>query len=254
MNALITGGTRGIGLGIAEAMAKEGINLILNGVRPENEVRDVIKKLMDYRVKVHYCQGDLSSSRQRETVVQKSLSFFEEINILINNAGVAPMQRVDILDTTEESYDRVMEVNLKGSFFLTQQLAKHMISTTGVNSNQRKYIINISSVSSIIPSINRSEYCISKAGMTMTTKLFASKLADHGIMVYEIQPGIIETDMTAGVLRKYEDLIEDGLTIQKRVGKPKDIGNAVIALVRGDFSYSTGQTFVIDGGLTIQRL
>lgn len=254
MNVLITGGTRGIGLGIAIELAKNGHNLSLNGVRKVDDVESTIEKIRAFGTEVIYCEGDISKSQDRNNILQKTLKHFDTVQCLINNAGVAPEQRTDILETTEDSFDRVMNINLKGAFFLTQQVAKHMIRSQKSAGTPSNCIINISSISAIVASPNRSEYCLSKAGMSMMTKLYATKLGDQGIMVYEIQPGIIETDMTAEVLGKYKDKAEKGLIIQPRIGQPEDVGKAVSSLLEGKFPYSTGQVLTVDGGLTIQRL
>lgn len=253
-NVLITGGTRGIGLGIAKELAKLGCNLVVNGMRKEDEVVHVINELSDFGVKVFYCQGDLCSSTDRENMLVFAIMKLGSIDVLINNAGVAPKERIDLLETTEESFDRVMDTNLKGSFFLTQQVALHMIENGESKNNEGKCIVNISSISATIASVNRGEYCLSKAGLSMMTKLFAARLGKHNIPVYEIRPGIIKTDMTKGILEKYQGLIDEGLNIQPRLGESKDVGLAVYSLVEGKFPYSSGQVIMIDGGLSVQRL
>ena len=173
---------------------------------------------------------------------------------MVNNAGVAPKERNDILEATEESYDRVLDINLKGPYFLTQLVARWMIEQKNINPNDTFSIINISSVSATFASVNRGDYCISKAGMTMSTKLWAVRLGEYDIPVYEIQPGIIRTDMTAGVVEKYDKLIEEGLTLEKRWGDPQDLGKTVTALATGMIPYATGQVINTDGGMTIQFL
>lgn len=251
-NVLITGGSRGIGLGIARELAKAGCNLAINGVREANIVTAVLKELEKLGAKkVIYCQGNIAVPQEREKVIAQVLEAFDELHILVNNAGVGPEKRLDILQTTEESYDRVMDINLKGPFFLTQKIAQHM---TEHRSENVSCIINISSISATTASINRGEYCLSKAGLSMMTQLFATKLGDYGIPVYEVRPGIIETDMTAKVLQKYQERIKAGLTLQSRIGSPEDVGKAVLALVEGKFPYSTGQVIMVDGGLTLPRL
>ncbi|PCJ95243.1 MAG: 3-ketoacyl-ACP reductase [Flavobacteriaceae bacterium] len=250
-NVLITGGSRGIGLGIAKELAKIGCNLAINGVRPLEQVTSVIEELSQFGTQVIYCQGDISSAIDRDKIITATLQNFKQIHVLVNNAGIAPKKRLDLLETTEESYNIVMDINLKGTFFLTQKVANHMIATS---SDIDSCIINISSISAAMASINRGEYCISKAGMSMLTKLYATRLGEHNIPVYEIQPGIIETDMTSAVLEKYQKIVKEGLNIQPRLGKPEDVGKAVLALVEGKFPYSTGQVLVVDGGLTLPRL
>ncbi len=251
---MITGGTRGIGLGIATELAKSGCNLALNGVRPKDQISEVVEKLQSLGADVIYCAGNISVQKDRETIVSSAADHFGQLHVLINNAGVAPENRNDILETTEDSFDRVMNINLKGTFFLTQLIAHHMIECRSVSSNFFGCIVNISSISATVASANRGEYCISKAGLSMMTQLFASRMGEYQIPVYEVRPGIIETDMTAGVLDKYTQLIEEGLFVQSRLGTPEDVGKVVSVLVEGKFPYSTGQVVMVDGGLTIPRL
>ena len=252
-SALITGGSRGIGLGIAEALGKQGYNLAINGVRDHDEVQEQLNYLRRY-TDVVYCQGNLSNLNDHKDIVSKALFHFKTIDVLVNNAGVAPKTRKDILELDEESYDRLMDINLKGTFFLTQQVAQHMVKEKSTNSDYHPCIITITSMSAEVVSINRAEYCMSKSALSMMTKLFATRLADAAIPVYEVRPGIIQTDMTAGVKEKYDKLIGEGLTLEKRWGTPVDIGRIVTTLVKGDLPYSTGQVINADGGLTIQRL
>ena len=251
-NVLITGGSRGIGLGIARELAKAGCNLAINGVREVKSVTEVLEELEELGAKkVIYCQGNIAVPKERERIVVQVLEAFDQLHVLVNNAGVGPQKRLDLLQTTEESYDRVMDINLKGPFFLTQKIAQHMIERSSENVS---CIINISSISATMGSVNRGEYCLSKAGMSMMTKLFATKLGEYNIPVYEVRPGVIETDMTAKVLQKYQEMINEGLTLQSRIGSPQDVGKAVLALIEGKFPYSTGQVIMVDGGLTIPRL
>lgn len=252
--ALITGGTRGIGFGIAQSLAKEGWNLAINGMRRELAVTATLEQLKTGKNKVIYCQGNVGNSEDRKLIIKKVVNHFGQINVLVNNAGVAPKERKDLLEMEESSYDRVMNINLKGSFFLSQLAAKSMIVTKEKNKKFEAAIINISSISATIISTNRGQYCISKAGMSMVTQLFAARLGEEGIPVYEIRPGVIYTDMTSVVKEKYDRLFENGLTIQPHWGYPKDVGKAVASLVRGDFPYSTGQVIMVDGGITLQRL
>jgi 3-oxoacyl-[acyl-carrier protein] reductase len=252
-SALITGGSRGIGLGIAEALGKQGYSLAINGVRNENETReqlDSLRKLTD----VVYCQGNIGDLNDHMHIISKALSHFKTIDVLVNNAGVAPKTRKDIMELDEEGYDRLLDINLKGTFFLTQQVARQMLEEKSKNVQYHPCIITITSMSAEVASINRAEYCMSKAGLSMMTKLFATRLADAEIPVYEVRPGIIQTDMTSSVKEKYDKLIADGLTLEKRWGTPSDIGKIVAALAKGDIPYSTGQIIAADGGLTIQRL
>lgn len=253
-NVLITGGSRGIGLGIAKELLKQGCNLAINGIRTFGEVKSTIEELRKSGSEVCYCQGDISSKKDRNRIISETLDAFGTIDVLVNNAGVAPKKRLDILETTEESYERVMDTNLKGSFFLTQKVASILIDNPLTDEGIKGCIINISSISASVASIHRGEYCLSKAGIGMMTKLFATRLGEHNIPVFEVRPGIIETDMTSGVLEKYQGSIEKGLCLQPRLGQPKDVGMAVAALVMGQFPYSTGHIFMVDGGLTTPRL
>ena len=252
--ALVTGGSRGIGLGIAEALAKAGYALAINGVRSEDRVQDTLASLRSLGTEVIYCQGDIGETEDRSRMLDEVRQHFGRLNVLVNNAGVAPKERNDILQTTASSYEWVMRINLQGPYFLTQAAANWMLEQQQTDAHFSGCIINISSISATIASVNRGEYCISKAGMSMLTQLFASRLGQHNIPVYEIRPGITATDMTSGVKEKYDKLIADGLTVQPRWGLPEDVGKAVMALVTGLFPYSTGQVIMVDGGITIQRL
>jgi NAD(P)-dependent dehydrogenase (short-subunit alcohol dehydrogenase family) len=179
---------------------------------------------------------------------------FGRLHVLVNNAGVAPRVRKDLLETSEEDFEYVLRTNLQGAYFLSQSAANWMIEQKSSDHSFEGCIINISSISATVASINRGEYCVAKAGMSMATLLFAARLGAHDIPVYEIRPGVTETDMTSGVKEKYDRLIDEGLCVQKRWGLPKDVGLAAAALVRGDFPYSTGQVIMVDGGLTLPRL
>ncbi|CAH0996413.1 3-oxoacyl-[acyl-carrier-protein] reductase FabG [Emticicia aquatica] len=252
--ALVTGGSRGIGLGIAEHLAKNGFDLAINGIRDESFVQETLENLRKTGADVIYCQGDIASNEDRKTIIEKTKSHFGKLNVLVNNAGVAPKERNDILAATEESFDYVISTNLKGTYFLTQVVANWMIAQQSDNKGFKASIITISSISATVASVNRGEYCVSKAGLGMMTQLFATRLGEFNIPVYEVRPGVIKTDMTEGVTAKYDKLIAEGLTVQNRWGYPDDIGKAVAAIAKGDFPYSTGQVFMIDGGLTIARL
>jgi NAD(P)-dependent dehydrogenase (short-subunit alcohol dehydrogenase family) len=251
--AFVTGGSRGIGFGIARALAAEGWRLAINGVRPEADVRDAIHELRQ-RARTIYCQGDISNPRDRAACLDRIREQFGRLDLLVNNAGIAPPSRDDILVATEESFDKVFNVNLKGPYFLTQAVARWMVEQRTSDPAFDGCIINISSVSAEVASTNRGDYCMARAGTSMATKLWAVRLAEFGVRVYEIRPGIIATDMTAGVKEKYDRLIADGLTLEPRWGTPDDVGRAVAALARGDFPYATGQVVNIDGGMTIGRL
>ena len=252
--ALITGGSRGIGLGIAHALVKEGYRVAINGVRPIQQVVETLNDLKTDGGEVVYCQGDIGNPDERIKIVEEIKNQWGDLHVLVNNAGIAPKERKDILEADEKSYDRLMNVNLKGPYFLTQQVANWMIKQKIKNPKNRFTIINISSVSATTASVNRGDYCISKAGISMATKLWAARLGEFDIPVYEVQPGVIRTDMTAGVIEKYDKLIAEGLTIQKRWGNPEDLGKTVVALASGMIPYATGQVIKTDGGMTIQTL
>ncbi len=252
--ALITGGSRGIGFGIATVLADEGYDLAINGVRPEADVAEALDSLRQRGSDVVYCQGNVASASDRKEIVATVRQHFGRLRVLVNNAGVPPSPRADILDATEESFDRVVGINLKGPYFLTQLVARWMIEQRQADNSFAGVIVNISSVSATEASINRGDYCISKAGITMATQLWAHRLAEFGIPVYEIRPGIFHTDMSAPVKEKYDQMIANGLTVEKRWGEPEEIGHAVAVLVRGELTYATGNVLNIDGGLTLRRL
>jgi 3-oxoacyl-[acyl-carrier protein] reductase len=268
--ALVTGGSRGIGFGIAEKLAAEKWDLVINGVREESAVAEPLAKLRSYGVRVGYARGDIGSTDGRAAILAATRAFCgselardgspsglrSQVSgfLLVNNAGVAPKVRADLLETSEESYDYVVGTNLRGVFFLTQAFARDMVAAKKADPGFSGCIINITSISATVVSINRGEYCIAKAGLSMMSQLFATRLGADGIPVYEVRPGVIKTDMTAGVTAKYDDLISKGLCVQPRWGFPEDIGKAVAGLARGDFPFSTGQVVMVDGGLTIPRL
>ena len=236
--AIVTGAASGIGLAVAKKLLDNGIFVV--GMSRRETMEDLGENFT-------YVSGDVGNTTDRESLVKTALEKTGKIDILVNVAGVAPKVRADLLDMTEESYDYVMNINTKGTFFLTQQVAKEMVRQGGS-------IVNISSISAYTSSVNRGEYCISKAGASMITTLFADRLAEYGIMVNEVRPGIIATDMTSKVQGKYDALIEDGLLPIKRWGQPEDIAAAVWALCNGSLPYMTGQSINIDGGFHIRRL
>lgn len=249
--ALVTGGSRGIGLGVAMALAKDGFAIAINGRRDRNDVAAVWTQLGP---KALYCKGDISNPADRTRMLKEIEDTFGRLDCLVNNAGVAPEQRADILQATEQSFDSLISINLKGPYFLTQAAANWMIRQRNADAAFRGCIVNVSSVSATVASVNRGDYCISKAGIAMATRLWAARLAEFGIDVYEVRPGVVATDMTSGVKEKYDALIANGLTLEKRWGTPADVGRAVAALARGDVPYATGQVLNIDGGMTLQRL
>jgi 3-oxoacyl-[acyl-carrier protein] reductase len=252
--ALVTGGSRGIGRGIAEALADSGFDLAINGVRPAADAEDVVRELQKRGAAVLYCQGDVSVASERQSILDAVRQRFGRLNVLVNNAGVVPAPRADVLVASEESFDRVIGINLKGPYFLTQLAAHWMIEQRRPDAAFNGVVVNISSVSATEASINRGDYCISKAGVSMATQLWAYRLAEFGIAVYEVRPGIIHTDMTAPVAENYDRMMADGLTVENRWGEPSDVGRAVAMLARGDLSYGTGNVLNIDGGLTLRRL
>jgi NAD(P)-dependent dehydrogenase (short-subunit alcohol dehydrogenase family) len=252
--ALITGGSRGIGFGIASELAQNNFDLAINGTRSAALVDNALKELRGWGADVMYCAGDIASSSDRLEILHQIKDHYGALHVLVNNAGVAPKERRDILETTEESFDHVMGVNLKGTYFLTQKTANWMIEQKKMNPEFKGCIINISSISATVVSLNRGEYCISKAGIGIVTQMFAARLGEYDIPVFEVRPGIIHTDMTSAAKEKYDKLIADGLCVQKRWGESADVGKAVAALTKNDFMYSTGQVIMVDGGLTIPRL
>lgn len=248
--ALVTGGGRGIGAGIVEALAAEGWNVAFCGRKEEAEFAGRCRELEEkYRVKAAYFRCDISVREERELLLRRIAETFGALDALVNNAGVAPEVRADLLDMSEESFDRVLDINLKGPFFLTQAVGRYFAENKIAGT-----IVNIGSISATVASISRGEYCISKAGVAMATKLFAVKMAEFGVPVYEIRPGVIASDMTSVVKAKYDKLIAEGLTLQPRWGEPADIGKAVAMLLRGDLAYSTGQVINVDGGMEVGRL
>lgn len=252
--ALVTGGARGIGRGIAEALAADEFNLAINGVRESEKAADAVKSLEHRGAEVLYCRGDVSSADDRKAVVEAVRERFGRLDVLVNNAGVAPYSRTDLLEATEESFVRLMRINLKGPYFLTQLVARWMIEQRQKNAEFSGVIVNVSSVSATEASVNRGDYCVSKAGLAMATQLWAARLADYGIAVYEVRPGVVRTDMTEGVAEKYDRLIAGGLTVERRWGTPEDVGRAVAVLARGELTYATGNILRVDGGLTLRRL
>lgn len=252
--AVVTGSSKGIGKGIASELAKNGYAVVMNSRQPRTEVREAVAEVGGYGNPVLYIQGDISRAQDRQMIVERIMDEFGRIDLLVNNAGVGPKVRGDLLAVTEESMDFVFGINIYGTFFLTQLVAKEMIKTKQKYQGLSPVIINISSMSAYTSSTSRGEYCISKAGVSMMTKLFADRLAGENILVYEIRPGIIDTDMTANVHTKYSALIDNGITPIRRWGKPEDIARAVMVLGSGGLAYSTGEVINVDGGYHIQRL
>ena len=251
--ALVTGGGRGIGRGIVLALAAEGWHVAINFRSNRKAAEEAAASARAAGGEATLVPGNIADPAGRADVVATTLEACGSLDLLVNNAGMAPRQRVNLLEMTEDSYDEVMDVNLKGPLFLTQELARHMVARTSAGGRPGQ-IVNIGSISGFTSSPNRSEYCISKAGMTMMTSLLADCLSEWGINVYEIQPGVIETDMTSGVKGKYDALIADGLTPIPRWGQPEDIGKAVAAIAGGALPFSTGEVIRVDGGFHLHRL
>lgn len=250
--ALVTGGRRGIGLGIANALAQEGFRLAVCGL---NEgPGDALAALAEQAAELLYAQCDVGHTEDRRRLIETLRTRFGSLHVLVNNAGIAPEVRADLLEMSEASFERVLRTNLQGPFFLTQAVARWMLAQRSADPSWRGCIVNITSISATVASVRRGEYCISKAGAAMASKLWAARLAADGIPVYEVRPGIIRTDMTEVVRELYDQRIADGLVPQGRWGEPQDVGRAVAMLARGDLSFSTGAVIYVDGGLSIERL
>ena len=252
--ALVTGGSRGIGLGIAEQLADQGCDLVINGRRPQSDVQETIDALEARGAAVLYRPMDVGNLRDHAEMLEAIRQRFGRLDALINNAGVAPDVRADLLEAGPESFDRLIHINLRGPYFLTQAAAKWMVKQKQADEKFAGAIVNVSSISATVASVNRGDYCISKAGVAMATQLWAARLGEYGIGVYEVRPGVIRTDMTSGVTEKYDKLFENGLAVEPRWGTPEDVGKAVAVLASGQLTYATGNVFMVDGGLTLQRL
>lgn len=258
--ALVTGASRGIGRAIAIELARVGydvmINYASNQAAADEACAEVRAAAPDTAIRVETCRANVAEPAERDELLKQTRARFGRLDLLVNNAGVAPAQRVDLLDATTESFDRVVGTNLKGPYFLTQAVARWMIEQQASDSleNYSPAIVNITSVSAYAASPERGDYCVSKAGLSMMTKLFAARLANEGIRVYEIRPGVISTDMTAGVKAKYDSLIDADLTPIKRWGTPEDVGRAVAAIATDLLPFSTGEVINVDGGFHLRRL
>jgi len=250
--AIVTGGSRGIGRAIAAALGGEGFAVGINYHRNAEAAEEAAGIVREAGGRAMTVRADVAEAEDRRRLLAEVTAAFGPLTLLVNNAGMAPRVRADLLEMEEASYDEVLATNLKGPFFLAQQVARHMIEAGAA---EGRAIVNIGSLSAYAPSVNRGEYCIAKSGMAMMTRLFADRLAAEGINVYEVRPGIIATDMTSGVKEKYDRLIlEEGLTPMPRWGQPEDIGRCVAAIARGDFPFSTGEVFNVDGGFHMKRL
>mgnify|MGYP000219496578 CR=1 FL=1 len=252
--ACVTGAARGIGLGIARALAADGFSLAIADIQDDSAATEALQSLRGLGAETLYVRCDVSNAGDRQRLIAAIQERFGRLNVLVNNAGVAPKVRADILEATEESFERLIRINLQGPYFLTQLAARWMIEQKKADPSFWATIINISSISAEVASPSRGDYCISKAGVSMATRLWAARLGEFNIPVYEIRPGIIKTDMTAPVAQKYDKLIAEGLLVQARWGLPDDVGRAAAALARGDLAYSTGQILFVDGGFHVARL
>jgi len=257
--AFITGASRGIGRGIALALARSGFDIAGNArtydpTRPDHGLAEVEARVTETGAAFAPVPGDVADLDTHPDLLRTALTRFGRVDVLVNNAGVAPEVRRDLLDTTPESFDRVLAVNARGPFFLSQCFARHLVSVARREDDLPPSIIFVTSISATTSSPSRAEYCVSKAALSHTARIFAHRLADEGIRVFEVQPGLIETDMTAPVKDRYDALIRDGLVPQNRWGTPEDVGRVVAALARGDFGYSTGAVVEVSGGLHIPRL
>jgi NAD(P)-dependent dehydrogenase (short-subunit alcohol dehydrogenase family) len=273
---LITGASRGIGRGIALALARLGYDLVVNYAGNQTAAKQTAHDCLALAqgcgktIRAEICQADISQSTDRQKLVDFTKQTFGRLDLLVNNAGVAPNVRADILDASEESFDRLIAINVKGPYFLTQLASKWMIEQCSRRGDEadslkevgppphvggyRPKVVTVSSISAYTASTNRGDYCVSKAALSMLTPLYASRLADHGINVYEIRPGVIATDMTGPVQEKYDKLIGEGLTPIQRWGTPEDIGRAVAAIASDALPFSTGEVINVDGGFHLRRL
>lgn len=252
--ALVTGGTRGIGLAIASALAGDGWDLVLCGRRALGDVKPALRGLEKLGANVDYVAADLSRKDARAALIAAVRSRHGALDALVNNAGRAPRVRADLLQAEEASFEEVLRTNLQGPYFLTQALARDMLERKQAEPGFTAAIVFVTSVSAEMASPNRGEYCVSKAGLSMAARLFAVRLAEHGIPVYEVRPGIIATEMTAAVKESYDRRIADGLVPERRWGQPEDVARAVLALLRGDIPHASGTVLHVDGGLALPRL
>ena len=253
--SLITGAGRGIGRGIAIELARLGHALVINYAGNASAAEECLSLVRQAGGDGVTIRADIASDQARGELLQQTLHDYGRVDVLVNNAGVAPDVRADLLEAGTESFDRLININLRGPYFLTQAVARQMIAQVKANSSPfPPKIITVSSVSAYTASVNRGDYCVAKAGLSMMTKLFAVRLAEFGINVYEVRPGVIRTDMTGGVREKYDRMIAEGAWPIRRWGEPSDIGRAVAAIARGDFPYSTGEVINVDGGFHLRTL
>jgi NAD(P)-dependent dehydrogenase (short-subunit alcohol dehydrogenase family) len=252
--AIVTGASRGIGRGIALALAGAGFDVVVNYARDAKAAREVAERVAAAGGRAHPVRADIAVAADRERLVEESYRACGRIDLLVNNAGVAPRVRADLLEADEASFDEMIGVNLKGPYFLTQLVARRMVAQVREGTVRQPKIVTISSISAYTASVNRGDYCLAKAGLAMLTKLYAARLAEHGVQVFEIRPGIVETDMTGPVRARYDRLIHDGLTPIRRWGRPEDVGRAVLAVATDLLPFSTGQVIDVDGGFHLRTL
>ena len=257
--ALVTGASRGLGRGIAEALARDGLDVAIHYARNRaaaEETKAACQKLAPRAGQTFVIVGgNVAHAADRSRIVAETLSGLGRLDALVNNAGMAPRVRADLLDATEESFDELVAVNLRGPYFLSQAVARHWLERRGQSRLPGGFkLIFVSSISASMASVNRGDYCVSKAGLAMAAQLWATRLAAEGVQVFEVRPGIMRTDMTAGVTEKYDRMIAEGLVPQGRWGTPEDVGRTVSALMKGGFPFSTGEVVFVDGGLHLPRL
>ena len=251
--AIVTGASRGIGYAIARRLGLDGYSIVMLATGAQEKYEEALGELTKLGIRWHYVQGSIASAEDRKRLLEETLRVFGRVDVLVNNAGVAPLERKDLLEMEEESFDRVMGINTKGTLFLTQLVAKQMLKQEQTG-KKRGTIINIGSCSAEVSSVSRGEYCISKAGVAMITRLFADRLAPEGILVHEIRPGVIATDMTGAVKEKYDAMIEEGAFPIRRWGTPEDVADAVSVFCSDQILYTTGSYLDVDGGFHIRRL
>lgn len=255
--AIVTGAGRGIGRGIAIELARAGFAIVINYAGNAAAAEECLQLVREAGGEGVPVRADVASAPDRTALVEQAMAAYGHIDLLVNNAGVAPSVRADLLEAGEESFDRLININLKGPYFLTQQVANRMIAQVQAGSIGPcgpPRIVTVTSISAYTASVNRGDYCVSKAGLAMMTQLFAARLAEYGIHVFEVRPGVIATDMTGGVKEKYDRMIEQGVWPIRRWGQPEDIGRAVVAIARGDFPFSTGEVINVDGGFHLRTL
>ena len=251
--AIVTGSSRGIGIAIARQLGLDGYNIVMVATGAQEKNQPALDTLEALGIDCAYVQANIGCTDDRKKILDTALAAFGRVDVLVNNAGVAPKVRADLLDMSEESFDYVVGINTKGNMFLTQLVAKQMIAQEPVD-GRKGAIVNVSSCSSVVSSTNRGEYCVSKAGVSMLTTLYADRLAAEGILVNEVRPGVIATDMTSKVQSKYDSLIENGTFPIARWGTPEDVAGAVSLLCSDRLRYTTGNYLDVDGGFHIQRL